>query len=85
MTAIERAWRAASPEARRIMAGADFDNNESLCEALGLLAIEVERGEDGYHAVVIEIGTDAVLHVSDSYAAPEDAKRAARTWICTNG
>jgi hypothetical protein len=33
----------------------------------------------------IDLADDAVLHVTNTYAEPEDAERAARTWIQTNG
>lgn len=44
------------------------------------LAIEIEADECGYHAAVIDEG-NAVAHVTNSYPAPEDAERAARSWI----
>lgn len=50
-----------------------------------LLTIEVERDPDGYHAVVIDIGIDAVLYVTDSFPAEENAIGAARAWIDKNG
>lgn len=50
-----------------------------------LLTIEVEPDEGGYHAAVIDIGIDAVLHVTDSFRAALDAVKAAQTWIEKNG
>jgi hypothetical protein len=53
---------------------------------IDVIAIEVEQDDDdGYHAVVIDLADDAVLHVSNTFAAPEDAERAARRWIHENG
>jgi hypothetical protein len=49
------------------------------------IAIEIEEDEYGYHGVVIDLADDAVLHVSNTFAAHEDAERAARDWIQTNG
>jgi hypothetical protein len=49
-----------------------------------LLTIELERDPDGFHSVVIDLGDDAVLHVSDSFQAIEDAVRAAQSWIEKN-
>jgi hypothetical protein len=46
-----------------------------------LLTIEPERDEAGYHAAVIDLGEDAVLHVTDSFAAVEEAIFAAQQWI----
>lgn len=43
--------------------------------------MEVEPDEGGYHAVVIDLSDDAVLHVSNSFALPEQAENAARDWI----
>jgi hypothetical protein len=51
---------------------------------LDLLTIEVEPDDDGFHAVIIEIGTDAVLYVSNTFASPEDAERSARDWLRSN-
>jgi hypothetical protein len=49
------------------------------------LAIEPEREDDGhYHAAIIDIPEDTVLHVTDSFARIEDAVRAAQTWIGEN-
>ena len=50
-----------------------------------LLTIEVERDEDGWHSVVIDLGDDAVLFVSDSYSNISAAVRAAQKWIEDNG
>ena len=49
------------------------------------LAVEVEPDDCGFHSVIIDLSDDAVLHVSNSYPAPEDAERAARTWIDKHG
>lgn len=49
-----------------------------------LLVIEVERDEKGYHASVIDLSDDAVLHVTDSYANVSDAVKAAQVWIQEN-
>jgi hypothetical protein len=49
------------------------------------VAIEVEVNEDGYHSVVIDVSDDAVLHVTNTFAHPEDAERAARDWLARNG
>ena len=49
-----------------------------------LLVIEVERVEDGYNASVIDLGDDAVLHVTDSYVNVSDAVKAAQAWIQEN-
>ncbi len=47
-----------------------------------LLTIEPEREDDGhYHAAIIDIGEDAVLHVTDSFRTVEDAVKAAQEWI----
>jgi hypothetical protein len=51
---------------------------------LSWLAVEVERDDDGFHAVVIEIGTDCVLHVSNSFDSRAEAEAAARDWINRN-
>ncbi len=48
------------------------------------LVIEPERDEDGYHAVVVDIGEDCILHVTDSYSGAGEAVRAAQTWIQQN-
>jgi hypothetical protein len=48
------------------------------------LAVEPERDEDGYHAAIIDIALDAVLHVTDRFKAIEDAVRAAQRWIDQN-
>lgn len=44
-------------------------------------AIEIEQDECGFHAVVIDAADDAVLHVTNSHLAPEDAEADARRWI----
>jgi hypothetical protein len=49
-----------------------------------LLVIEVDRDGDGYHASVIDLGDDAVLHVTDSYANVSDAVKAAQVWFQEN-
>lgn len=54
-------------------------------EAKNLLTIELEKDPDGYHAAVIDLGEDAVLHVTDSFRAVEDAVKAAQAWIQANG
>ena len=46
------------------------------------LAVEVEPDDDGYHALVTD-GTDAVVHVTNTYARREEAARAAWDWILT--
>jgi hypothetical protein len=51
---------------------------------LTLLAIEPEVDECGYHAAVIELGEDVVLHVTNSYPRIEDAVGAAQDWIEKN-
>jgi hypothetical protein len=48
------------------------------------LAIEPERDEDGYHAAIIDIALDAVLYVTDSFKAIEDAVQAVQRWIKEN-
>jgi hypothetical protein len=48
------------------------------------LAIELERDEDGYHAAIIDIALDAVLYVTDSFRAIEDAVQASQRWIDQN-
>ncbi len=48
------------------------------------LVIEPERDEDGYHAAIIDIALDAVLYVTDSFKAIEDAIGAAQRWINDN-
>lgn len=45
------------------------------------LVIEIEQDECGYHAVLIDVADDAVLHVTNTYPAPTDAERAAQDWI----
>jgi hypothetical protein len=52
--------------------------------AMYLLTIEIERDECGYHAVVIDLGDDAVLHVTDSFRSISAAVRAAQRWIEEN-
>ncbi len=50
-----------------------------------LLHIETDCTDDGgFAAFVIEIGTDCVLYVSDSYDSREQAEAAARLWIDHN-
>ncbi len=49
-----------------------------------LISIEIERDPDGYHGIVIDIGDDAVLHVTDSFPGVDHAVRAAQSWIETN-
>jgi hypothetical protein len=49
-----------------------------------LLTIELEKDEGGWHSVVIDIGDDAILFVSDSFGDISDAVRASQTWIETN-
>jgi len=49
-----------------------------------LLVIEVEREEDAYHASVIDLSDDAVLHVTSSFACVSDAVRAAKAWMEEN-
>ncbi len=47
--------------------------------------IELEQDDfAGWHAVVSDAEDNAVLHVSNSYSAPEDAERAAQSWIDTH-
>jgi hypothetical protein len=48
------------------------------------LAIEPERDENGYHAAIIDIALDAVLYVTDSFRAIENAVQAAKRWIDQN-
>jgi hypothetical protein len=44
--------------------------------------IEPEPDECGlWHAVVIEAEADTVIHITDSYASPADAIRAAEAWL----
>ena len=50
-----------------------------------LLHIETDRTDDGrFVAFVVEIGSDCVLHVSDSYDDRDRAAAAARAWIDRN-
>jgi hypothetical protein len=49
-----------------------------------LLAIELERGDAGYHAVVIDIGDDSVLWVTDDYPTTSQAVQAAQGWMERN-
>lgn len=51
---------------------------------MNLLAIEVEADENGWHAVIIDLGDDAVLYVSNSYASTLAAMTAAQNWIEKN-
>ncbi len=53
--------------------------------ASNLLTIEVEKDPDGWHSVVIDLGDDAVLFVSDSFKDISDAVKASQAWIATNG
>jgi len=46
-----------------------------------LLSIEVERDADGWHSVVIDLGDDAVLFVSDSFTDISDAVKASKHWM----
>ncbi len=54
-------------------------------EDAGQLLIEVEPDEHGYHAYVVDLGIDAVLHVTDSFSTEENAIRAACAWVKKNG
>ena len=50
-----------------------------------LLHIETDRtDDDGFVAFVVELGTDCVLHVGNSYDTREQAEAAAREWIEQN-
>lgn len=49
------------------------------------LFIEVTADDEaGFVAFAIDVGTDAVLHVSNSFKRPEEAEAAARVWIERN-
>ena len=45
--------------------------------------IEIEADECGFHAIVID-EADGICHVSNTYANPDDAAHAARSWIDHN-
>ena len=50
-----------------------------------LLHIESDRTDDGgFVAIVVEIGTDCVLHVTNDYDTRAAAESAAREWIELN-
>lgn len=60
---------------------------EAVPEALedaGQLFLEVEPDEDGYHAVVLDVSDDSVLHVGNTYPTAQDAERAGQLWIAEN-
>jgi hypothetical protein len=54
-------------------------------ETAGQLFLEIETEDDGaFHAVVIDVSDDNVLHVTNGYPTAEEAENAGRLWIKAN-
>jgi len=49
-----------------------------------LLTIEIEKDADGWHSVVIEIGDDSILFVSNSFTDISACVKAAQAWMEEN-
>jgi hypothetical protein len=50
------------------------------------VAVEIEQDdESSWHAVIIDVSDDSVLHVTLSYPSIPGAEKAAQRWLARNG
>jgi hypothetical protein len=73
-TILAAAWFAVNAQALR-----DVDAVDA-----GQLFLEIEPDEGGFHAIVIDVSDDSVLHITNTYPTANDAERAGRLWIDVN-